>query len=53
MLALRPTDSPVVTLPGNSYRSIVAIARSSALEKESVRAVRDALIKAFSPLGTP
>jgi DNA-binding transcriptional LysR family regulator len=53
MLALRPTDSPVVTLPGNSYRSIVAIARSSALEKESVRAVRDALIQAFSPLGAP
>lgn len=50
MLALRPTDSPVATLPGNSYRSIVAIARSSALEKESVRAVRDALIQAFSPL---
>jgi DNA-binding transcriptional LysR family regulator len=53
MLALRPTDSPVATLPGNSYRSIVAIARSSALEKESVRAVRDALIQAFSPLVTP
>jgi DNA-binding transcriptional LysR family regulator len=53
MLALRPTASPVATLPGSSYRSIVAIARSSALEKESVRAVRDALIQAFSPLEAP
>jgi DNA-binding transcriptional LysR family regulator len=53
MMGLRPTSSPVATLPGNSYRSIVAIARSSALEKESVSAVRDALIEAFSPLGHP
>ena len=48
MMGLRPTDSPVATLPGNSHRSIVAIARSSALQKESVSAVRDALIHAFS-----
>lgn len=50
MMGLRPTDSPTAALPGSSYRSIVAIARSSALEKESVRAVRDALTEAFSPL---
>jgi DNA-binding transcriptional LysR family regulator len=50
MMGLRPTASPVATLPGNSYRSIVAIARSSALEKESVRAVRDAMIEAFPPV---
>lgn len=48
MMGLRPTDSPVATLPGNSHRSIVAIARSSALQKASVSAVRDALIHAFS-----
>lgn len=50
MMGLRPTASPTVTLPGNSQRHIVAIARSSALEKESVRSVRDALIQAFPPL---
>lgn len=48
MMELRPTDSPVATLPGDSNRSIVAIARSSVLEKESVRAVRDALVHAFA-----
>lgn len=52
MIGLRPTRSPVAILPGNSYRSIVAIARSSALEKESVCAVRDALIQSFSALET-
>ena len=52
MMGLRPTGSPIVTLPGSSQRSIVTIARSSALEKESVRAVRDALIQAFPPLRT-
>jgi DNA-binding transcriptional LysR family regulator len=53
MMGLRPTDSPTATLPGNSYRSIVAIARAAALEKESVRAVRDALTRAFTPRPTP
>ncbi|MDQ0676985.1 DNA-binding transcriptional LysR family regulator [Arthrobacter pascens] len=52
MMGLRPTDTPTVALPGNSQRRIVAIARSSALEKESVLAVRDALIQAFPPLRT-
>jgi DNA-binding transcriptional LysR family regulator len=53
MMGLRPTGSPTATLPGSSCRSIVAIARSSALEKQSVRAVRDALTEAFSPLQSP
>jgi DNA-binding transcriptional LysR family regulator len=48
MMGLRPTETPIAVLPGNSYRSIVAIARSSALLKESVSAVRDALVHAFS-----
>jgi DNA-binding transcriptional LysR family regulator len=50
MVGLRPTDSPTAEIPGGSYRNIVAIARSSALEKESVRAVRDALKAAFACL---
>ncbi|UZX02907.1 LysR family transcriptional regulator [Arthrobacter sp. CDRTa11] len=52
MMGLRPTKSPIATLPGNSHRSIVAIARSAALEKDSVRAVRDALTQSFSPLAS-
>ena len=47
MLALRPTRSPVVPLPGASARSIVAVARAVALEKPSVASVRDALARAF------
>jgi hypothetical protein len=50
MMGLRPSASPTAELPGDSCRSIVAIARSSALEKDSVRSVRDALIQAFKPL---
>jgi DNA-binding transcriptional LysR family regulator len=50
MMRLRPSASPTAELPGDSYRSIVAIARSSALQKDSVRSVRDALIQAFKPL---
>jgi DNA-binding transcriptional LysR family regulator len=52
MMGLRPTDSPVAILPGDSSRNIVSIARSSGLEKDSVRAVRDALVQAFLPRGT-
>ncbi len=48
MMGLRPTISPVAVLPGESYRNIVAITRSSALHKESVHAVRSALVFAFS-----
>lgn len=47
MMGLRPTDAPTAVMPGESSRSIVAIVRSSALERESVRAVRDALVHAF------
>ncbi|WP_427116731.1 LysR family transcriptional regulator [Pseudarthrobacter scleromae] len=50
MMGLRPSRSPVADLPGSSHRSIVAIARSSALERDSVLAVREALTQAFSPL---
>lgn len=39
--------------PVDSCRNIVAIARSAALEKDSVRAVRDALVQAFKPLRPP
>ena len=48
MMGLRPTAAPTAVLPGESTRSIVAIVRSSALERDSVRAVRDALVHAFS-----
>lgn len=48
MIGLRPTTTPVTPLPGESTRSIVAIVRSSALERDSVRAVRDALVHAFA-----
>lgn len=48
MMGLRPTAAPTAVLPGKSTRSIVAIVRSSALERDSVRAVRDALVHAFS-----
>lgn len=48
MMGLRPTDAPTAVMPAESSRSIVAIVRSSALERDSVRAVRDALVHAFS-----
>jgi DNA-binding transcriptional LysR family regulator len=48
MMTLRPTTAPTAVMPGESMRSIVAIARSSALERDSVRAVRDALVHAFA-----
>jgi DNA-binding transcriptional LysR family regulator len=47
MMTLRPTAAPTAVMPGESRRSIVAIVRSSALERDSVRAVRDALVHAF------
>ncbi|HKS03506.1 MAG TPA: LysR family transcriptional regulator [Arthrobacter sp.] len=49
MMGLRPTAAPTAVLPGEPGRSIVAIVRSSALERDSVRAVRDALVHAFRP----
>lgn len=48
MMILHPTDSPIAPLPGGSTREIVAIARSSALERASVAAVRDALAHVFA-----
>jgi len=48
MMGLRPTDAPTAVMPGGSSRSIVAIVRSAALERDSVRAVRDALVHAFT-----
>lgn len=50
MMGLRPSASPTARLPGDSCRSIVSIARSAALERDSVRSVRDALVQAFQPL---
>jgi DNA-binding transcriptional LysR family regulator len=47
MMGLRPTDAPTSVMPGESNRSIVAIVRSAALERDSIRAVRDALVHAF------
>ncbi|MBT2517311.1 LysR family transcriptional regulator [Streptomyces sp. ISL-90] len=47
MMVLHPTDTPVAPLPGGSTRDIVAIARSAALERSSVAAVRDALAHVF------
>lgn len=49
MIGLRPTESPIAVLPAESRRFIVAIARSAALERDSVVAVRDALVHAFRP----
>lgn len=48
MLILRPTGSPRVPLAGSSTRDIVALARTSALERPSVCAVRDALTHVFA-----
>ncbi|MEQ7737190.1 LysR substrate-binding domain-containing protein, partial [Escherichia coli] len=38
MMTLRPTTAPSAAMPGESMRSIVAIVRSAALERDSVRA---------------
>ena len=47
MMVLHPTNSPIGPLRGGSTRDIVAIARSGALERSSVAAVRDALAHVF------
>lgn len=47
MMSLRPTKAPTAVMPGESKRSIVAIVRPASLERDSVRAVRDALVHAF------
>lgn len=48
MMILHPTDSPIAPLSPGSTRDIVAIARSAALERSSVAAVRDALAHVFA-----
>jgi len=48
MLAMRATTAPTVALPGPSTRDVVVLARTSALERVGVRAVRSALVEAFT-----
>ncbi|HEY0240755.1 MAG TPA: LysR family transcriptional regulator [Friedmanniella sp.] len=48
MLAMRATTAPTALLPGPSTRDVVALARTSALERAGVRAVRSALVEAFT-----
>jgi DNA-binding transcriptional LysR family regulator len=48
MLAMRSTSAPTAPLPGPSTRSVVALARSSALDRSGVRTVRGALVDAFA-----
>lgn len=47
MLAMRPTSAATVDLPGESTRDVVALARTSSLERESVALVAAALASAF------
>lgn len=48
MLAMRATSAPTAPLPGPSTRDVVALAKTSALERAGVRAVRSALVEAFA-----
>jgi DNA-binding transcriptional LysR family regulator len=48
MLAMRATSAPTAPLPGPSTREVVALARTSTLERAGVRAVRSALVEAFT-----
>lgn len=48
MLAMRATTALTVPLPGPSTRDVVALTRTSALERAGVRAVRSALVEAFT-----
>lgn len=48
MLAMRATVAPTAPLPGPSTRDVVTLARTSALERAGVRAVRAALVEAFA-----
>ena len=48
MLAMRATTAPTAPLPGPSTRDVVALARTAALERAGVRAVRAALVEAFT-----
>ncbi len=48
MLVMRSTTAPTVPLPGPSTRDVVALAKTAALERSGVRAVRSALVEAFA-----
>nr|WP_269778760.1 LysR substrate-binding domain-containing protein [Microlunatus antarcticus] len=48
MLAMRATTAPTVALPGPSTRDVVALTRTAALDRTGVRAVRSALVEAFT-----
>jgi DNA-binding transcriptional LysR family regulator len=48
MLSMRATTAPTVALPGPSTRDVVALTRTAALDRAGVRAVRSALIQAFT-----
>ncbi|SEQ60373.1 LysR family transcriptional regulator [Microlunatus flavus] len=47
MLAMRATTAPTVPLPGPSTRDVVALVRTSALQRAGVVRVRSALVEAF------
>ena len=48
MLTMRATTAPTVALPGPSTRDVVALTRTAALDRAGVRAVRSALVEAFT-----
>ena len=48
MLAMRATTAPTAPLPGPSTRDVVALARTSALERPGVVRVRSALVAGFA-----
>lgn len=48
MLAMRATTAPTVPLPGPSTRDVVALTRTSALERPGVVRVRSALVEGFA-----
>lgn len=48
MLTMRATTAPTARLPGPSTRDVVALARTAALDRAGVQAVRAALVGAFT-----
>ena len=48
MLTMRATTAPTARLPGSSTRDVVALARTAARDRSGVRAVRAALVGAFT-----
>ncbi len=53
MLAVRATAAPTAPLPGPSTRDVVALARTSALERPGVVRVRAALVAGFAAKDLP